>query len=1341
MTSKGSIFRQAFTALVVGFAITPHAGAQVSTSEWIHLSASGNLLYQLDERGQRISDFSNCGYQGGTEPLPNVAASIPQNRWVYVSPGPGDDTSLIQAAIDSVSAMTPDTKGWRGVVYLNPGEYQLASGGAINATSGSPSLNITASGVVLKGAGDDAVTGTRLRGTSPMQYTLIKVSGSGSRSRVSGTTRNFTQALVPAGTRTFQVDSISGLAVGNSVIVFRPSTANWIADIEMDQLGPGSNGGTIDDVPWSPGSKNLSFDRVITRIDGKWITVDAPLPQTFELKYGGGQVWKYTWSGRIEKVGIEGIYGFCDYSGATDEAHAWNFIQMANLQNAWVRDITAQYFGYAAVDLRDGAKWVSVVDSQCLDPISIITGSRRYSFNNGGAELSLFQNNYARKGRHDFVYGSLVPGPNAFVQCTAQNAYSEAGPHHRWSVGGLFDMVSTDHDLSVQNRGNYGTGHGWAGAYYAVWNSVAPNFRVRNPPTARNWLVGSIGNLLASSAPVGADPAGTYDSSGPSGNAVYPKSLYYGQLQQRLKWAGSDFREAWLGDVDQFASSGGSGEPVNCDAAWLSEVQALGTADSKFDSLTGNRLTAFTVDCALDPGDTIVAASLTVSLRAMDPAASTDSISLDGIGNVQSFASLGWPPIGTTGSTVRSLEVDPALLDDGRLNVALGTHAVVDFAVLHYQVLKSQPATYTVVLEPVADAYVRGGTSSALNFGTDPALLTKDISASNVNRDSFLRWDLSGQSGKLISAAVRLAVVNTSQSGNECGAAFVSDDSWDENTLTFDNKPSSGQLFSQWLPITGESVEFSVTPQVVDTLLDDGKLSLRIRSTGDYGGPGNVTYASREDTAASNRPQLILTFESTDPPANEPPIAGAGNMETSMNESVDIDLRSLSSDIETSAEGLLFTVSGGTNGSVELLADGHTARFTPSNNYSGLADFSYTVMDAHPDSRTLLNYDFQLPDVSSDSICSDVSGNGRDGSFTIVGSGSATYTSDFPSALSPAHSQSLELFQSGTVAGARVVTGLSGNSVLDFRTQDWTATGWVKRSSTSDQDIVFHLGKNLGNSNAVVGTNSPDFTLSFAAGSTTLSLKNYNGTTSTTSSPDVNITDSVSTGSWHHFAVVRSGGTLRLYVDGASSGSDSSFSLDFDSTYNNVAIFGAATGVSSGTTARYFNGSMADLAIFSGALSDSEILKLSGAPVAYLAGLSASNTVSVTVQTAIASWRQAQFGSTADSGDSADPDGDGFSNREEYILGTIPTTPNAGNFLAGAHSDGEILLSFTANEAVGTGYAGLIRHFAVETNSNLTGLWTEIPGYSDVVATGQTVELVQPASGERKFFRLKVWLD
>ncbi len=331
----------------------------------------------------------------------------------------------------------------------------------------------------------------------------------------------------------------------------------------------------------------------------------------------------------------------------------------------------------------------------------------------------------------------------------------------------MFDGVAINgNEINVRNRGNSGTGHGWAGAYMAVWNCKASSFSVRNPPTARNWLVGSIGTIDSSSGfSVGADPPGTYDSSGPTGTgkAVHMRSLYYGQLQQRMKWPGSDFREVWLGDVDQHSSTGGTGETVNCDATWLSQVEAI------------------------------------------------------------------------------------------------------DFATLHLQVQKAQPASQVIILNPVADTYVMGGVNASTNYGTATTLVTKDDTSADFDRETFLRWDLSGVSGKIISAKVRLAGITTGQTGNESCATFVSSDTWGETTVNHTDKPASGGLFAQWLPVAGQAVEFTVTPQVVDTLLGDDLLSLSILSTDSYGANGIVSYASRENATVANRPQLILTIDDTVP--------------------------------------------------------------------------------------------------------------------------------------------------------------------------------------------------------------------------------------------------------------------------------------------------------------------------------------------------------------------------------------------------------------------------------------------------------------------------------------------
>ena len=1360
--------------------------AQAPIGAWVYPSATGNLLYKSDERGQRISDFSQCGYRGGTEALPNVSSLIPQSRWIQVNPGTGDATVMIQNAINSVAALTPDANGWRGVVFLNAGEYQLAN-----------PINILASGVILKGAGNSTTTGTRLRATGTAQYTLVQVSGTSYRTTVTGTTHNLVQTLVPAGSRVFQVEATTGLAVGQTVIVQRPSPANWITDIGMDLLA----------VPWTAGSRDLIFDRVITRIDGNWITVDAPLPQTFESKYGGGQIYGYTWPERISQVGIEDIYGFSDFISSTDESHGWKFIDMKRVQNGWVRNITAQYFGYSAVAVGYGGKWLTIADSQCIDPVSVITGGRRYAFNNEGAELALFLNDFSQKGRHDFVVEAQVPGPNAFVQCVADTAYAESGPHQRWSVGTLFDNIKASYELDIQNRGNAGTGHGWAGAYSVVWNSTAASaFRVRNPPTARNWLVGSRGTILASGAPVGADPDGTYDNSGPSGVPVQVSSLYYGQLQQRLTSPGSEFREVWLGEVDQHT---GPAQAVNCNPTWLAQVQALGATHSNFDDLTTQGNVAFTFDYTLDPGDIVVAASLTISLRATGTGADTDTLRLDSTASPTSYATLGWLPISTTAPTVCTVEVSPALLTDGRLNVALGTHSAVDFATLHLQVRKSPPPTYVITLNPVADAYVRGGIYANTNFGTAVSLLTKDITTSDVHRKSIIRWDLSGITGKIVGAQVRLAGTAASQLGNESQASLVADDTWSETAVTFNTMPAAGKLFAQWLPVTGQPVVFSVTPQVVDTLLGNGKLSLLISSTGDYGASGNVTYASRENATVANRPQLILTLENSAPvisaitdlttyedtatapipfvisdaesaataltvtvassntalvpnsnivvsgsagnrtatispalnqsgtttitltvsdgsltsssvflltviPVNDPPVASS--LSTQASQSLDINLLALASDIETPPSKLRFTVTG----VASLLADGHTARFTPAAGFEGVANFNYTVTDTWVDPRTFLHYDFQTTGSAND-----VSGNGRDATIVVSGTGGgASFVLDPPATLAPQHTQNLFLTKNATLGAARLERTIAAAD-LDLLAANWTMAGWFKRNSNTGIDSVLQLGQSAG-----LASNAMSLVL--PAGSNTLELRNYGASTA-----DVTlVATGINPGVWYHFAIVRNGTTLQLFVNGTVAGSDSSFTFTFDPT-RPLKLGGVNTSTS--VYDRWFGGGLADFALFSGALTTPEIARLANAPAANFGGLTAGNTVTISVPGSITSWRQNRFQTTANTGiaaDSADPDGDGVNNQSEYVLGGNPTLADGLSPLSFTGSQ----LVFVAKQAAGPGYYGLTRLYTLQSSTDLTA-WQVVSGAANIVGANQTVAVPLPSGIPKRFYRLQVTLN
>src|ERR1039457_893709 len=82
---------------------------------------------------QTAIDFSHAGYGGGGVPIPSIPAVL------SVSPTGGDDTKMLQLAIDDVSLHA----GYRNALLLRPGRYRVAG-----------KLRMDGGGVVLRGLGD-----------------------------------------------------------------------------------------------------------------------------------------------------------------------------------------------------------------------------------------------------------------------------------------------------------------------------------------------------------------------------------------------------------------------------------------------------------------------------------------------------------------------------------------------------------------------------------------------------------------------------------------------------------------------------------------------------------------------------------------------------------------------------------------------------------------------------------------------------------------------------------------------------------------------------------------------------------------------------------------------------------------------------------------------------------------------------------------------------------------------------------------------------------------------------------------------------------------------------------
>ena len=219
---------------------------------------------------------------------------------------------------------------------------------------------------------------------------------------------------------------------------------------------------------------------------------------------------------------------------------------------------------------------------------------------------------------------------------------------------------------------------------------------------------------------VGPHPGGTYDSRNTN---VFPNSLYYAQLQDRLAAPALQTREYWLGEIDAFSNTNSSGEKVLVDTAWSNAVKSVASGQplDGFDVVTNNHWIPFTFSFSLGSTDRVVAATLSLAMRATSSAVS-NTLYLASTGNSFTYSNLGWLPIGTgTNTTVRVLDLASQLaaLTNGQLNVAAQGDLGIDWAMLELQVAPIQTLV-TNFIPPAADAYVRGGANIDSNYGRIP---------------------------------------------------------------------------------------------------------------------------------------------------------------------------------------------------------------------------------------------------------------------------------------------------------------------------------------------------------------------------------------------------------------------------------------------------------------------------------------------------------------------------------------------------------------------------------------------------------------------------------------------
>jgi hypothetical protein len=305
-------------------------------------------------------------------------------------------------------------------------------------------------------------------------------------------------------------------------------TDAWVKFMHMDDLVRDGKPQT-----WIKVGNTQTAERTISAIKGSTITVEVPLSDSYDAKYlnpPGTVVAKLRPSTALKQFGIEDLHIECPPQAIPHTQPHFTALRLAG-QDYWVNNVTID---------------------ETMNSINV-TGKR----------VTLRNVSVTRKAMHQ---GSSLPAeisPNA-TQClvdrcsvTADNVWfvatgsgisgpivilngeflgkSRAESHMRWSTGMLYDNCQVpDGGIEVRNRGEMGSGHGWAMGWGVVWNCTATNYIVQSPPGSVNWLIGSTGQRKLAPRPFDKGPnlsEGTVDS---HGKAVTPKSLYLTQLAERL---------------------------------------------------------------------------------------------------------------------------------------------------------------------------------------------------------------------------------------------------------------------------------------------------------------------------------------------------------------------------------------------------------------------------------------------------------------------------------------------------------------------------------------------------------------------------------------------------------------------------------------------------------------------------------------------------------------------------------------------------------------------------------------------------------------------------------------
>jgi hypothetical protein len=503
--------------------------ASAQQSQWAHLGPDGHLVYRSTPTGDHIVDFSYAGYRGGGVALPDapVAAKLP--------PTGADDTASIQSALDHLAAgantprallLAPGTFHLSGTLYLAASNLVLRGSGrgkTILILTGDPHSGIDiglAASNAHHDADDDADNDSTPVKTSPpspsARTTLIDV-------------------YIPSGTRELPVVSAAGFAPGDTILLKRTISPNYLRFMNMDRLVRDGNA-----EHWVGSS--ITTERRIAGIHGNTFTLDVPITDDFDPRFGGGSgttVTAVLAPARIHDSGVESLTLTAPARSIEYHDPHFDAIHITYAEDIWLRDLelidTTNF-----VQVEAPAHRVTIDRVDLIEHNPVTSSAKPFGFSLGGTQTLIMRSSAHGDKLFFAATQSRIQGPNVVLDCDFFGDQA-IEPHQRWATGFLVDNTRVHGGaINFINRGEMGSGHGWTIGWSVIWNSSADKLTAQNPPGAINWVIGSRGERMRQPMPIkgsrgqneGPDlPEATFDD---FRKPVQPESLYLQQLTDRL---------------------------------------------------------------------------------------------------------------------------------------------------------------------------------------------------------------------------------------------------------------------------------------------------------------------------------------------------------------------------------------------------------------------------------------------------------------------------------------------------------------------------------------------------------------------------------------------------------------------------------------------------------------------------------------------------------------------------------------------------------------------------------------------------------------------------------------